>query len=152
MKNSDIMKSFCGLPPITPMQLVVVVAFLINDIISDTKNKLLNFIGRPKTYDKTTVISTEETIKPIAGKVLGRMPTASALSAAVKSGVACAVVGAAAIGTAEEVAAVMKHSASTKSFCRLSPITPMQHIGAVVFLGTVGKLLFDLILNQNGRG
>ena len=150
MKYSDIMKSFCGLPPITPMQLVGVLAFLINDIISGTKNRLLNFIGRPKICDKTTVIGTEETVKPIAGKILGRMPTASALSgAAVKSGV---FAGAVAIGTAEEAAAVMKHSASTKSFCELSPITPMQHIGAVAFL--INDIISDTknqLLNFTGR-
>ena len=46
-------KSFCGLPPLTRMQFVSAVAFLVDDIISDKKNRLLNFIGRLKIKWRT---------------------------------------------------------------------------------------------------
>ena len=46
-------KSFCGLPTITPRQFVGAVAFLIGDIISGKKNRLLNFIGRLKLKWRT---------------------------------------------------------------------------------------------------
>lgn len=46
-------KFFYELPTITPRQFVGAVAFLIDDIISGKKNRLLNFIGRLKIKWRT---------------------------------------------------------------------------------------------------
>ncbi len=100
---TGITKSFCGLPPISPRQIAEAVAYLIGDFIRD----------------KTPIIGTKETVGRIADKSPGRLPTASALSVALKgSGGAGAVVssptsmsvGTRAISSAAEAEAILKHS------------------------------------------